>query len=100
MIAGDAVPLEHGYGGPKPQWDEAGKRYTPTREFVEGMIKMFKEGGKLPKRLAWEVVLGCKDAIEAEESLVETTIEEGVVCDVVGDTHGVGGADHQPPCPS
>ena len=64
-------------------------RYTPTKEFVEGMIESFKKGGKLPKRVVWEIILGVKAVVDKEKSMVERTVEEGVVCDVVGDTHGV-----------
>jgi hypothetical protein len=89
LIKTDSVPMDADYAGPTPSYDEPSGRYRPTKEFVEGMIQLFKDGGKLPKRLCWEVVLGCKDAVESELSLVETVVEKGVVCDVVGDTHGV-----------
>lgn len=62
------------------------KRYSPTKEFVESMIQHFKDGGKIPKRLAWEIILGCKEALDREESLVTAEVGEGVVCDVVGDS--------------
>jgi serine/threonine-protein phosphatase 5 len=81
--------MDADYAGPTPSFDEPSGRYRPTKEFVEGVIQLFKDGGKLPKRLCWEIVLGCKDAVESELSLVETVVEKGVVCDVVGDTHGV-----------
>ncbi|OCF32273.1 protein phosphatase 5 [Kwoniella heveanensis BCC8398] len=63
-------------------------RYKPTKEFVEGMVESFKSGGKVPKRIAWEIILGCRDIVEKEKSLVEIEIPEGVTCDVIGDTHG------------
>ena len=50
------------------------------------MIQHFKDGGKIPKRLAWEIVLGCKEALDNEESLVTAEVGEGVHCDVVGDS--------------
>jgi hypothetical protein len=61
-------------------------RYTPTSEFVEGMIEGFKKGGKLPKRVVWEIILGCKELLDKEKSLVEVTVPEGVTCDIVGDS--------------
>ncbi|WVN87414.1 uncharacterized protein L203_102593 [Cryptococcus depauperatus CBS 7841] len=63
-------------------------RYTPTKEFVEGMVQSFKNGGKVPKRVAWEIILGCMSVVEKEKSLVEITIPDGVTLDVIGDTHG------------
>lgn len=54
------------------------------------MIESFKSGGsKLPKRIVWEIILGVKAIVDNEKSMVERTVDEGVVCDVVGDTHGV-----------
>lgn len=50
------------------------------------MIESFKKGGKVPKRVAWEIILGVKDLVMQEKSLVEVDIPEGVTCDVVGDS--------------
>lgn len=88
MITSDSVPMDNSYTGPMPEYDSSTKRYTPTKEFVEGMIQLFKDGGKLPKRICWEIVLGCKEALDRENSLVEVDIGKGVKCDIVGDTHG------------
>jgi len=68
---------------------DKGARYTPTKEFVEGMIEAFKTGGKLPKRVVWEIILGVKGIVDKERSMVNRVVEEGVVCDIIGDTHGV-----------
>jgi hypothetical protein len=53
------------------------------------MIEAFKTGGKLPKRVVWEIILGVKAIVDKERSMVSRTVEEGVVCDIIGDTHGV-----------
>lgn len=53
------------------------------------MIEVFKTGGKLPKRVVWEIVLGVKAIVDKERSMVRRTVDEGVVCDIIGDTHGV-----------
>ncbi|RSH94241.1 hypothetical protein EHS25_004044 [Saitozyma podzolica] len=68
--------------------DEPNGRYRPTESFVEGMIESFKKGGKVPKRVAWEIILGVKEIVEREKSLVEFTVPEGSTCDIIGDTHG------------
>ncbi|KAJ9114247.1 hypothetical protein QFC22_005699 [Naganishia vaughanmartiniae] len=88
MITSDSVPMDTSYTGPMPEYNSTTKRYSPTKEFVEGMIQLFKDGGKLPKRICWEIVLGCKEALDRENSLVEVEIGKGVKCDIVGDTHG------------
>lgn len=59
------------------------------------MIEEFKKGGKLPKRIVYEIVLGVKEVLMKEESLVDIEVGEGVRCDIVGDTHGV----RSPPIP-
>jgi len=53
------------------------------------MIEAFKTGGKLPKRVVWEIILGVKGVVDKERSMVSRTVDEGVVCDIIGDTHGV-----------
>lgn len=53
------------------------------------MIQWFKDGKTLPKRYAWEIVIGAHDQFVKEESLVNVDIEEGVTCDVIGDVHGM-----------
>ena len=91
MIRDGAVTLSDTseWKGSLPPFDEERKRYYPTEEWIKEMIVRFKEGDKLPKRIVWEIVLGCKEALDREASLVEVTVEKGVKCDIVGDTHGV-----------
>lgn len=64
-------------------------RYSPTEEFVKGMIESFKKGGKLPKRVAWEIILGVKDLVMKDRSLVEVEVPDGVHVDVVGDSESI-----------
>lgn len=60
-----------------------------TLQFVQDMIQWFKGGKTLPKRYVWEIVMGAYEHFVKEESLVNVNIEEGVICDVIGDVHGV-----------
>ena len=50
------------------------------------MIESFKTGGKVPKRVAWEIILAVHALVVKEKSLVYVTIPEGCTCDVVGDS--------------
>lgn len=50
------------------------------------MIETFKKGGKVSKRIAWEIILGVKEIALKEKSLVEVVVPEGVTCDIVGDS--------------
>lgn len=50
------------------------------------MIETLKNGGKMPKRVVWEIILGVLGVVQREKSLVEVTVPEGVTCDIVGDS--------------
>lgn len=66
--------------------EDPNARYKPSKEFVDGMIESFKKGGKVAKRVAWEIILGVKEIVLNEKSLVEVEVPEGVTCDIVGDS--------------
>ena len=51
------------------------------------MIAWFKDGHALPRRYVWEIVLGAHRHFEAEESLVEVHLEDGMTCDVIGESY-------------
>jgi serine/threonine-protein phosphatase 5 len=87
-IAQKACEVETDYAGPKLDTDEEG-HYSITQEFVDGLLEHFKNGGKLPRRYVWEIVLGCAEVLAKEETLVDVKIERGVTCDVIGDVHGM-----------
>ncbi|CAD6888792.1 unnamed protein product [Tilletia controversa] len=57
-------------------------------KFVEELVEFYKEGGKLPTRLAWQIMLGAFRLFNREPTLVEYTVAEGTTIDVIGDTHG------------
>lgn len=83
--------VESNYEGPKMETiqDAKGKsRGKITQDYVDGMRQWFKEGKLIHRRHAWEIVLGAYEALKEEPSLVEVTIPEGEVADIVGDTHG------------
>ncbi|KAF8326704.1 protein phosphatase 5 [Cantharellus anzutake] len=84
---------EPSYSGPllpiiTPATKGSQPKYGINKEFVEGMLKWFKEGKTLPRRFVWEIVLNTYDILMKEESLIDIPLEEGVICDVIGDTHG------------
>lgn len=80
--------VDKAYAGPKLESLEEGK-YGITAEFVRGMIQWFKDGKALPRRYAWEIILGAHEHFMKEESLVTVDLEDGVTCDVIGDVHGM-----------
>ena len=79
--------MEKSYEGPKLETMNDGK-YKITIEFIRSMIQWFKDGKTLPRRYAWEIILGAHDHFVKEESLVDVKIEDDVTIDVIGDVHG------------
>ncbi|KAN0063805.1 Palmitoyl-protein thioesterase 1 [Thecaphora frezii] len=57
-------------------------------EFIERMLEFFKDGGRLPLRYAWQIILGALRQMEQEPPLVDYEVPAGQTIDVVGDTHG------------
>ncbi|KAJ7594025.1 phosphoprotein phosphatase [Mycena floridula] len=87
MIVGGECIMDSAYAGPKLQQNEDGT-YSITHGFVTEMMKWFKDGKTLPKRYVWEIILGAFALFEAEKSMVDVKIEDGVTVDVIGDVHG------------
>lgn len=63
-----------------------GDKMTP--EFIEDMIERFKNGKKLDRKYAYQIVLAVKDIVYKEPTMVETQVAEGHKLTVCGDTHG------------
>lgn len=81
------------YEGPKlppPRDGEKalGRKYGISREFIDEMTTWFKNDKTLAKRVVWEIVLGVWSTCVQEETMTEVLLEEGMTCDVIGDTHG------------
>ncbi|OJA13066.1 hypothetical protein AZE42_01901 [Rhizopogon vesiculosus] len=87
IIAEGGCDVEKAYAGPHLSSAEDGK-YVMTEEFIKGMIDWFKSGKNLPRRYAWEIILGAYSHFVKEESLVNLDVQEGMTCDVIGDVHG------------
>ncbi|KAH9054197.1 phosphoprotein phosphatase [Lactarius vividus] len=87
IIAEGACDVEKNYEGPRLETTDEGK-FEITIEFIRSMLQWFKDGKALPRRYAWEIVLGAHDHFAKEESLVDVKVDKGVTIDVIGDVHG------------
>lgn len=87
IITEGACEVEKNYEGPRLETTDDGKSKI-TMEFIRSMMEWFKDGKMLPRRYAWEIVLGAHDHFVKEESLVDVKLEKGVTIDVIGDVHG------------
>lgn len=67
-----ASPIERDYTGPR--LDDQNR---PTADFVEQLLDWFKEGKVIPRRLAWQIVLGAYDILREEPTLVDVPIPAG-----------------------
>lgn len=79
------------YNGPRladgddPETAHLGKI---DQAFIDGMIQYFKDGKRLPRRYAWQIILGAIRALKQEPTVVDYHIAQGTTIDVIGDTHG------------
>jgi serine/threonine-protein phosphatase 5 len=73
--------LEAGYDGAKLE-DKM------TLEFIEDMIERFKNGKKLAKKYAYQIIIAVMEISKKEPTMIEHDVEEGHEITVCGDTHG------------
>jgi len=59
-----------------------------TLEFIEDMIERFKNGKKIAKKYAFQIILAVMDISKKEPTMIEHDVEEGTEITVCGDTHG------------
>jgi len=87
ILCEGACEVDKNYEGPKLETTDDGK-FKITMDFIRSMMQWFKDGKTLPRRYAWEIVLGAHDHFVKEESLVDVKVEKDVTIDVIGDVHG------------
>jgi len=56
--------------------------------FVDGLLAMYKEQGKLPMKFAYLMTLDILDLLKAEKTLQKVAVPDGSKITVVGDLHG------------
>lgn len=60
-----------------------------TKEFIEDMIERFRNGKKIHRKYAYQIVLKAKEIFYDEPTMPEVNIAEGKRMTVCGDTHGI-----------
>ncbi|GAA5992906.1 hypothetical protein JCM10908_001399 [Rhodotorula pacifica] len=81
-----STPIPSDYTGPRLGGTDASPEITA--DFVDEMVQWFKDGQIIPRRTAWQILLGAFDVLRQEETLVDVPIPEGQTVDVIGDVHG------------
>jgi serine/threonine-protein phosphatase 5 len=84
--AAEGLDIEH--MAVEPSYDGPKLEGTMTLEFIEDMIERFKNGKKLAKKYAFQIILAVMDIVKKEPTMVEHDVEEGHEITVCGDTHG------------
>ncbi len=59
-----------------------------TEEFIEDMIKRFKDGKQIHRKYVFQIILAVTKLVYAEPTMVETGVEDDKRLTVCGDTHG------------
>lgn len=59
-----------------------------TQEFIDDMIERFKNGKKIHKKYAFQIVKKAYEIVYDEPTMVEVGVEKGTKLTVCGDTHG------------
>jgi serine/threonine-protein phosphatase 5 len=60
-----------------------------TQEFIDDMIDRFKNGKKIAKKYAFQIVRATKEIAYDEPTMVEIGVDKGTKLTVCGDTHGM-----------
>lgn len=77
----DAMMVEDSYDGVRLGTEM-------TQEFIDDMVERFKNGKKIHKKYAFQILKAVQDIISNEPTMVEIGVEEGTLLTVCGDTHG------------
>ena len=77
----DALVVEESYDG-LPLRDEM------TTEFVEDMLRRFKNGKKIHRKYVFQIILAVKKIVYDEPTMVEMEVDPDTKLTVCGDTHG------------
>ena len=78
----DAMTIEDDYSGPQMVDGKV------TKEFMEEMIKVFKDGKRLHKKYAYKILLDIKELFEALPTLIDISVAEDEKFTICGDIHG------------
>ncbi|RJE22608.1 serine threonine-protein phosphatase [Aspergillus sclerotialis] len=77
----DAIKVDDNYDGVK-----LGNEMT--QEFIDDMIERFKNGKKIHRKYAFQIIKAVNDLVYAEPTMVEIGVDKGTHLTVCGDTHG------------
>ena len=61
---------------------------TMTQEFVDDMIRRFKDGQQIHRKYVFQIILAVRNIVYEEPTMVETEVLEGKKLTICGDTHG------------
>lgn len=77
QLASGTAPIDPSYSGPRLD-----SKDQPTAQFVDDLVEWFKKGQVIPRRIAWQIVLGAYGVLKEEESVVDAIVPEGETINV------------------
>jgi serine/threonine-protein phosphatase 5 len=77
----DAIAVDDSYDGARLDKEM-------TQEFIDDMIDRFKNGKKIHRKYAFQIVKSVLDITKAEPTMVEIGVDQGTKLTICGDTHG------------
>lgn len=84
--AAEGLDLEH--MAVDNNYDGAKLGNEMTQEFIDDMIKRFKDGKKLHRKYVFQIILAVKNIVFKEPTMVEMHVQNDNLLTVCGDTHG------------
>ena len=72
----------------EPEYDGVRLEQEMTADFISDMLERFKNGKKIHKKYAYQIVIAVKKIVYDEATMVEMEIEDDAKLTVCGDTHG------------
>lgn len=77
----DSIVVDESYDGVRLESEM-------TQKFIDDMIQRFKNGKKIHRKYAFQIIKAVRDITFAEPTMVEVGVDKGTKLTVCGDTHG------------
>jgi serine/threonine-protein phosphatase 5 len=72
----------------EPAYDGVRLEKEMTQEFIDDMVERFKNGKKIHRKYAYQIIIAVLKIVYDEATMVEVEIPDDVKMTVCGDTHG------------
>jgi serine/threonine-protein phosphatase 5 len=77
----DSITVDDSYDGVRLEKEM-------TQDFVDDMITRFRNGKKIHRKYAFQIIKAVLDLVREEPTMVEIGVDPGTTLTICGDTHG------------